>query len=257
MEANWPARALYNTYERRDEKRSSWKGPASWMGSLVQHGRDASGQYYRRNRYYDATTGRFTQEDPIGLAGGTNLYGYANGDPVGYSDPYGLKVNCGNARACEMYSRVYEQALEASMSRDVEVRDAGQRLLGVFDALNGSAKVFTIHAKKSRNPFRALMGNAVEGNFSARCGGGVGGGCGKGDAATATVNTHLISGISAEVRLVHELRHIYEHEIKGRHWRENSQNGAINVENDYRTIRKCEARPQTDSEGGWRGPACQ
>jgi RHS repeat-associated protein len=62
------------------------------MGSLVRHGRDAGGQYYRRNRYYDAGTGRFTQEDPIGLAGGINLYGYANGDPVTYADPYGLSA---------------------------------------------------------------------------------------------------------------------------------------------------------------------
>lgn len=35
-------------------------------------------------------TGQFTQEDPIGLAGGLNLYGFANGDPVSYSDPFGL-----------------------------------------------------------------------------------------------------------------------------------------------------------------------
>jgi RHS repeat-associated protein len=63
-----------------------------WMGSLLRHGRDASGQYYRRNRNYDATSGRFTQEDPIGLAGGVNLYGYANGDPISSSDPYGLKA---------------------------------------------------------------------------------------------------------------------------------------------------------------------
>ena len=33
-----------------------------------------------------------TQQDPIGLAGGLNLYGYANGDPVNYSDPFGLKA---------------------------------------------------------------------------------------------------------------------------------------------------------------------
>jgi uncharacterized protein RhaS with RHS repeats len=45
-----------------------------------------------RNRYYDPATGQFTQADPIGLAGGLNAYGFAAGDPVSYSDPYGLKV---------------------------------------------------------------------------------------------------------------------------------------------------------------------
>jgi hypothetical protein len=45
---------------------------------------------YKRNRYYDPNTGRFTQEDPIGLAGGLNLYGFAGGDPVNFSDPFGL-----------------------------------------------------------------------------------------------------------------------------------------------------------------------
>jgi RHS repeat-associated protein len=61
-----------------------------WLGSVMEDQQDASGLLYRRNRYYDPATGRFTQEDPIGLAGGLNLYGFANGDPVSYSDPYGL-----------------------------------------------------------------------------------------------------------------------------------------------------------------------
>jgi RHS repeat-associated protein len=34
--------------------------------------RDASGQQYMRNRYYDPATGQFTQPDPIGIAGGLN-----------------------------------------------------------------------------------------------------------------------------------------------------------------------------------------
>jgi len=47
-----------------------------------------------RNRYYDPKSRQFTQEDPIGLAGGLNLYGFAHGDPVNFSDPYGLCPTC-------------------------------------------------------------------------------------------------------------------------------------------------------------------
>lgn len=36
--------------------------------------------------------GQFTQQDPIGLAGGVNLYGFAEGDPVNFDDPFGLAV---------------------------------------------------------------------------------------------------------------------------------------------------------------------
>jgi RHS repeat-associated protein len=71
-------------------RRQTVAGPITWMGSLMQDAQDASGLMFRRNRYYDAASGRFTQEDPIGLAGGVNSYGFANGDPVNHSDPYGL-----------------------------------------------------------------------------------------------------------------------------------------------------------------------
>jgi len=62
----------------------------SWLGTLLEDKIDGAGTYYRRNRQYDPTRGRFTQEDPIGLAGGLNLYGFANSDPVNFSDPFGL-----------------------------------------------------------------------------------------------------------------------------------------------------------------------
>lgn len=62
-----------------------------WEGSLIRQSADNSEQLYMRNRYYDPVQGRFTQEDPAGLAGGLNSYGFASGDPVNFSDPFGLK----------------------------------------------------------------------------------------------------------------------------------------------------------------------
>jgi RHS repeat-associated protein len=62
----------------------------SWMGSLLEEKSDQGGTQYSRARPYDPNTGRFTQEDPIGLGGGLNAYGFANGDPISYSDPFGL-----------------------------------------------------------------------------------------------------------------------------------------------------------------------
>jgi len=65
-------------------------GPPSFYGTLIEGQTDASGYMYRRNRYLDPQTGRFTQEDPIGLAGGMNAYGFGNGDPINFGDPFGL-----------------------------------------------------------------------------------------------------------------------------------------------------------------------
>jgi RHS repeat-associated protein len=48
------------------------------------------GLYYYRSRYYDPALGRFLSEDPIGFAGGANLYACVNGNPVRYRDPLGL-----------------------------------------------------------------------------------------------------------------------------------------------------------------------
>jgi uncharacterized protein RhaS with RHS repeats len=42
------------------------------------------------HRYYDPALGRYVSADPIGQAGGVNLYSYAGSDPLNWFDPFGL-----------------------------------------------------------------------------------------------------------------------------------------------------------------------
>ncbi len=57
-----------------------------------------TGLHYNLFRYYDPDIGRFTQHDPIGLAGGINLYQYAP-NPLGWVDPWGWKPRCAATKA--------------------------------------------------------------------------------------------------------------------------------------------------------------
>jgi RHS repeat-associated protein len=60
--------------------------PLRFQGQYYDH---ETGLHYNRHRYYDPVSGRFVSKDPIGLAGGINVYQYAP-NPVGWVDPLGL-----------------------------------------------------------------------------------------------------------------------------------------------------------------------
>ena len=74
--------------EQRSEnaKQQGLSNPLRFQGQYHDH---ETGLHYNRYRYYDPRVGRFISKDPIGYAGGLNLFAYAP-NPVGWVDPLGL-----------------------------------------------------------------------------------------------------------------------------------------------------------------------
>src|SRR5262249_49476821 len=60
-----------------------------FVGALGYY-RDSAQRSYVRARELDAGRGRWLTPDPIGFAGGLNVYGYAEGNPATGVDPLGL-----------------------------------------------------------------------------------------------------------------------------------------------------------------------
>jgi RHS repeat-associated protein len=72
---------------------NAWGTPHSAVAnSFLFTGRELdeeTGIYEYRNRYYDSNKGRFLQRDPMDYDEEMNLYEYAKGDPMLFTDPYG------------------------------------------------------------------------------------------------------------------------------------------------------------------------
>jgi len=66
--------------------RAGIRNPMRFQG---QYEDAETGLFYNRYRYYDPDSARYLTQDPIGLAGGFNLYRYV-GNPVNLIDPLGL-----------------------------------------------------------------------------------------------------------------------------------------------------------------------
>lgn len=80
-----------NAYDEYGVPASSNVGTFQYTGQMWLQGAQL---YHYRARAYSAALGRFMQTDPIGFAGGINLYAYVGNDPVNRADPMGLQWQC-------------------------------------------------------------------------------------------------------------------------------------------------------------------
>ena len=94
------------------EDRHGWAGMETLPGTPYQ---------LARHRLYDTSTGRFTVNDPIGLAGGDNRFAYGGGDPVQFVDPSGLFAQPG-------LGGLKQQVVGVQLEREVRLRGRGARV---------------------------------------------------------------------------------------------------------------------------------
>jgi len=92
-----------------------------------------SGVLFLRNRYYDPRTGTFLQQDPIGVAGGVNLYAYVRNNPLNWVDPFGLEriqaIDQQTAWVAEAIARI--SASEAIGATALGISYAGMQLMQI------------------------------------------------------------------------------------------------------------------------------
>ncbi len=72
-----------------------------------QYHDEETGLHYNNNRYYDPVVGRFIHQDPIGLAGGFNLYQYAP-NPIMWTDPSGFACKKGKQNTWNEFQKAHK-----------------------------------------------------------------------------------------------------------------------------------------------------
>ena len=108
---------------------------------------------YLRNRYYQPTTGRFINEDPI--KDGLNWYSYCGGNPVMMIDPSGLgKVDL---ESIENYSGGAEKYLECLEGYLNEISDYTVSI----DKTSGEIKIVSCYGIVDKPCGSELVGNLI------------------------------------------------------------------------------------------------
>lgn len=120
------------------------------IGYPGQYYDSESDLWYNWHRFFDAKTGRYTQSDPIGLAGGMNTYAYAGNNPVNFFDftglQYGTPEEAAIAGLCEAYPHSYAENAEY-----------GGRIIKTDNGFDFTQAITQGHHSKIEIPFQARV----------------------------------------------------------------------------------------------------
>ncbi|WP_264294432.1 RHS repeat-associated core domain-containing protein, partial [Pseudomonas sp. EggHat1] len=86
-----------------------------------------TGLHYNTFRFYDPDIGRFISPDPIGLAGGINLFQYAP-EPYGWVDPWGWSCRLNYVGRTPSKNSKTGKAVIARMRTEGRIRGTGANM---------------------------------------------------------------------------------------------------------------------------------
>ncbi|KAG8150172.1 RHS repeat-associated core domain-containing protein [Burkholderia catarinensis] len=160
--------------------RAAGVAPKSSLRFQGQQFDEETGLHYNRNRYYDPQTSRFISKDPIGLAGGINVYQYAP-NPIEWVDPLGLwgknpiskyRYNT-NGTLKSATAKIRPEDLGTGTTTNASSRaaarafgcasdDAGHPIARNLGGLGGVKEVFPQDPGKNRGEFRDFEGDIAD-----------------------------------------------------------------------------------------------
>jgi len=129
-----------------------------------------TGLHYNRFRYYSPELGRYISADPIGQAGGYNVYQYVGAQPTRWADPFGLEEgspeNRRKRRAIDRIARGHEGSTDWAYGKRKDDFPADQNKCNKFvndvTAEAGAPTLITTPGGTTRGPLAGEIANPDE-----------------------------------------------------------------------------------------------
>jgi RHS repeat-associated protein len=112
-----------------------------------------------RSRWYLPFLGQFTSPDPIGFAGGRNLFAFVGGSPLQYIDPFGLtpvQSNYAQRLALNTWQSQYQASSNQTFGRGASAWDRANGAAGMIVSAGPAA------AEKVLGGAGAFVGNIID-----------------------------------------------------------------------------------------------